>query len=102
MFSRRAICIFVDRCFGELYTNKREGILERKQIKKWTIQRNGQHRLHKTQEEDKQNKNTTQYVLDTTIRKETQITSIRHEPCYTQPEVKTLLNGFHSLLLKEL
>ena len=26
-----------------------------------------------TQEEDKQNKDTTQYVLDTTIRKETQI-----------------------------
>ena len=27
-----------------------------------------------TQDEDKQNKNTTQYVLDTTIRKQTQIT----------------------------
>jgi len=27
-----------------------------------------------TQDEDKQNKNTTQYVLDTTIRKRTQIT----------------------------
>ena len=27
-----------------------------------------------TQEEEKQNKNTTQYVLDTTIRKQTQIT----------------------------
>jgi hypothetical protein len=27
-----------------------------------------------TQEEDKQNRNTTQYVLDTTIRKQTQIT----------------------------
>ena len=26
------------------------------------------------QEEEKQNKNTTQYVLDTTIRKQTQIT----------------------------
>jgi hypothetical protein len=27
-----------------------------------------------TQDEDKQNKNTTQYVLDTTLRKQTQIT----------------------------
>ena len=27
-----------------------------------------------TQDEDKQNKNTTQYVLDTTTRKQTQIT----------------------------
>jgi hypothetical protein len=39
-----------------------------------TIQINGQHWVHKTQDEDKQNKNTTQYVLDTTIRKRTQIT----------------------------
>ena len=29
---------------------------------------------HGTQGEDKQNKNTTQYVLDTTIRKQTQRT----------------------------
>jgi hypothetical protein len=34
---------------------------------KWTIQRNWQH------DEEKQNKNTTQYVLDTTMRKHTQI-----------------------------
>jgi hypothetical protein len=40
---------------------------------KWTIKRNWQHR-HKTQDEDKQSKNTTQYVLDTTMRKQTQIT----------------------------
>ena len=39
-----------------------------------TIQINGQHWVHKTQDEDKQKKNTTQYVLDTTIRKRTQIT----------------------------
>ena len=38
-----------------------------------------------TQDEDKQN--TTQYVLDTTIRKQTQITSTRHEPSYKQLEV---------------
>jgi len=37
---------------------------------KWIIQRNWQHRVHKTLDEDKQNKNTTQYVLDTTIRKQ--------------------------------
>jgi hypothetical protein len=33
-----------------------------------------QHWVHKTQDEDKQNKSTTQYVLDTTMRKRTQIT----------------------------
>jgi hypothetical protein len=47
---------------------------------KWTIQRNWQ------QDEEKQNKNTAQYVLDTTMRKQTQI---RHEPYYKQQEVKT-------------
>jgi hypothetical protein len=36
----------------------------------WTIQRNWQH----TQDENKQNKHTTQYVLDTTMRKQTQVT----------------------------
>ena len=41
--------------------------------------KNGQSR-ETTQDEEKQNKNTTQYVLDTTIRKETQITNMRHEP----------------------
>jgi len=35
-----------------------------------------------TQDDDIQNKNRTQYVLDTTIRKETQITLIRHESSY--------------------
>ena len=37
-----------------------------------TIQRNWQHRVHKTQDEDKQNKNTTQYVLAPTMCKQTQ------------------------------
>ena len=41
----------------------------RKGNQKWTIQRNWQH-------EEKQNKNTTQYVLDTTMRKQTQIVCI--------------------------
>ena len=39
-----------------------------------------------TQDEEKQNKNTTLLVLDTNIRKQTQI---KHEPSYKQLEVKT-------------
>ena len=35
-----------------------------------------------TQDDEKQNKNTTQYMLDTTIRKQIQMTLIRHEPSY--------------------
>ena len=38
--------------------------------KKWTIQRNWQ------QDEDKQNKNTTQYVLDTTMRTQTNTNNV--------------------------
>jgi hypothetical protein len=41
-----------------------------------------------TQDEEKKKK-TTQYVLDTTIGKQTQIMLIRHEPSYKQLEVKT-------------
>jgi hypothetical protein len=41
---------------------------------KWTIQRNWQHSVHKTQYKDKQIKSTTQYVFDTTMSKQTQIT----------------------------
>jgi len=33
-----------------------------------------QHWVHKTQDEDKQIKNTTQHALDTTMRKQTEIT----------------------------
>jgi hypothetical protein len=33
-----------------------------------------------TEDEEKQSKNTTQYVLDITIFKQTQKTQIRHEP----------------------
>ena len=33
---------------------------------------------------EKQNRNTTQYVFDITIRKQTQITQMRHEPSYKQ------------------
>jgi hypothetical protein len=38
-------------------------------------------------DEDKQN--TTEYVLDTTMCKQTEIMKIRHEPSYKQLEVKT-------------
>ena len=37
-----------------------------------------------TQDEDEQTKNTTKYVLDISICKQTQITQIRHEPSYKQ------------------
>jgi hypothetical protein len=40
----------------------------RRSNQKWTIQRNCQ------QNEEKQNKNKTQYVLDTTLRKQAHIT----------------------------
>jgi hypothetical protein len=35
-----------------------------------------------TQDQKKTQKNTTQYVLDTTLSKQTQISYIRHEPFY--------------------
>ena len=46
------------------------------------------------QDEDKQKKNTTQYVLGTTIRRQTQLTQIRRAPCYKQLEVKTKRTSF--------
>jgi hypothetical protein len=45
-----------------------------------------------TQEEDKQSENTTQYVLYTTTRKQTQI---KHEPSYKQLEVKMNWTSFY-------
>ena len=59
-----------------LYENMRNHNLNinvreyRRDNQKGTIQRNWQH----TQDEDKQNINITQYVFDTIIRKQTQIT----------------------------
>ena len=44
----------------------------------WTILRSRQHRAHKT----KTKKTKTQNILDTTMRKQTQIMLIRHEPSY--------------------
>ena len=46
------------------------GIEHRRANQKLTIQRNWQPRVHKTEKIN----NTTQYVLDTTMRKQTQIT----------------------------
>ena len=42
----------------------------------------------------KQKKNPTQCALDTTIRKQTQTTLIRHDPSYKQLEVKTNRTSF--------
>ena len=50
------------------YVNVRE---YRRRNLKWTIQRN---RQQGTQDEDKQNNNTTQYMLETTLCKQSQIT----------------------------
>ena len=69
----------------------------------WTNQRNWQHMIHKTKKN--KTKNTTQYVLDTTIRKQTQT---RHEPSYQLLERKmnhTSLplrnhNGHHNTKLR--
>jgi hypothetical protein len=52
----------------------------RRSNQKWTNQRNRQHRVHTARREVKQK--TTQYMFDTTLRKQTQITHIRHEPSY--------------------
>jgi len=47
----------------------------------------------------KKTENTTQYVLDTTIHKQTQITETRHEPSYKQLEVKTTMPfTYHKLV----
>ena len=51
------------------YINVRE---YRKGHANWIIQKNWQHMVHKTQE--KHNKYTAQYMLDTTMLKQTQLT----------------------------
>ena len=60
---------------------------------KWTIQRNWQHRVHKTME-SKQTKTTTQYVLDTPIRKEAQNSQIRYSSSHIQLETKMNRTSF--------
>jgi tRNA pseudouridine-54 N-methylase len=58
---------------------------------KWTIHRNWQRMSHKTKNKNqtKTSKTRTQCALDSTIRKQTQITLIRHGPSYKQLDVKT-------------
>jgi galactose mutarotase-like enzyme len=58
---------------------------------KWTLHRNWQRMSHKTKnkKQTKTSKKRTQCALDTIIRKQTQITLIRHEPSNKQLEVKT-------------
>ena len=62
----------------------------------WTIHRNWQRRSHKKKNKNQTKTNTkwTQCALDTTIRKQTQITLIRHEPSYKQLGVKTKRTSF--------
>ena len=49
---------------------------------KWTTNRNWQHLVHETQNKDKQNKNTAQYVFNSTICIHTQLMQIRNEPSF--------------------
>ena len=49
---------------------------------------NACHTRQRIKTKQKQTKKRTQCALDTIIRKQTQITLIRHEPSYTQLEVK--------------
>ena len=63
----------------------------RRDNQKWTLRRNWQHMVHKTKTRQI---NTQHTVLDTTTRKQTQITIIRHEPSYKQLEVKTSRTSF--------
>ena len=52
---------------------KMAGYTRRRGNQRWTIQRKWQHRV---QDEENKNEHTTQYVLDTTMHKQTQITEI--------------------------
>ena len=56
-----------------------------------TIQRNWQHWVHKMKTNKTKNNNTV--CIDTTVRKQTQITLIRHELSYKQLEIKTNLTS---------
>ena len=63
---------------------------------KWQSKKDNPEKLttQGTQDEENQSKNTTQYVLNITMRKQTQRTYIRHEPSYKQLEVKTKRTQF--------
>ena len=45
-------------------------LINRRGNQKWTIQRNGQHRAHKTQDDDKQNKKPHNIMLDNNMGKQ--------------------------------
>jgi hypothetical protein len=64
----------------------------------------GKCRTHKTKNKNQtKTKKPTQFELETTIRKQTQITLIRHESSYKQLEVKTnLLCIYLSFMCSEL
>jgi len=65
------------------YINVKEN---RRGNQEWKIQRNWQHWVHKTQNDDKQTKNTTQHNMR---YKYTQANTIEHGPSYKQLEVTT-------------
>ena len=83
-FNRNMTYVKWDRYHNFLMNNGSKDILAhnlqinaretRRGNQEWTIQRNWQHWGHQTQNENKQSKNTTQYLLDTTICKQRQIT----------------------------
>ena len=55
-----------------------------------------------TQDEDKKNKNTTQYILDINIRKQTQISLIRHELPNKQLEIKSNRTSFYAEIVTDI
>jgi hypothetical protein len=67
--------IFVLSRLFDFQKHYRINVIEnRSRNQEWTIQRNWQHWVHKTQDEDTSIKNTTKHALDTTMRKQTEIT----------------------------
>ena len=72
-------------------------MLDRRSDQEWTIQINWQHWVHKTQDEDNENKNTTQ--------KTKKMKTIKHEPSYKVETNRTSFlygnrNGQHNTELK--
>ena len=70
---------------------------EKQDIKKKTSKNNSKNNKNK-----QTNKHTTQYMFDITIRKQTQIRQIRHDPSYKQLEVKTKLTSFLYVSYKQI
>ena len=55
-----------------------------------------------TQDEEKQNKTTTQYALDTITRKQTQTTQPRHAPSHKQLETKMNRTCFYAEIVTDI